>query len=159
MPPRSQAIWGCIWNHTVGKSQTSAANVIMHPLIQAIWEIIGRHIVEKSQTNVTNVIMHPLKQAFWWDIWKYTVEINQTNAHSLICSRTNKWFSISDVNIKYINMDKFVCGCGWGGALSNVLGPILKFTSIFWTLSLPLRQSSFLKWVNFRQFCSRGFGE
>ena len=64
----------------VVKSQTNAANVIMHPLMQAIWDNIWKCTAEKSQTNAINVTLHLLRQAIWGYIWKHTVEKNQTNA-------------------------------------------------------------------------------
>ena len=35
-----QAIWGHIWNYTVGKSQTNVTSVTLHPHWQAIWGYI-----------------------------------------------------------------------------------------------------------------------
>ena len=45
--------------------QTSATNVIMHPLTQLNWGHIRTCTVKKSQTNATSVILNPLGQALW----------------------------------------------------------------------------------------------
>ena len=75
-----QSMWLCIIRcrqfvgtfetHIVEKSNTNAANVILHPLMRASWGHIWKCKVMKIQTNATNVIMHPPVQATWGDIWK-----------------------------------------------------------------------------------------
>ena len=55
------------------KSQTSATNVTLLPLMQALLWIIWKRTVEKSQQNAANVIVHPHGQAILGNIWKYTV--------------------------------------------------------------------------------------
>ena len=60
----SRAFWGDIWKHTVGKSQTNAANATMHPLRQAIWGDIWKHTVENRWRNLTSVTIH-LGQVLW----------------------------------------------------------------------------------------------
>ena len=48
------AIWGHIWKHTVGKRQTNAASVNLHPLGLAIWGHIWKHTVENGRKNATD---------------------------------------------------------------------------------------------------------
>ena len=45
------------------KSQTSATNVTLLPLMQALLWIILKRTVEKSRQNAANVIVHPHGQA------------------------------------------------------------------------------------------------
>ena len=99
--PLRLAIWGHIWWHTVEKSQTNATNATMHPLTQAIWGHIWRHTVEKSQTNATNVASHPLRQAIWGDIWRHTVEKSLTKIHEGFWTK---------IKYHYENADKFLYG-------------------------------------------------
>ena len=46
MPLLRQAIWGDIWKHTVGKSQTNAASVTLPALPQVLWGDIWRGTVQ-----------------------------------------------------------------------------------------------------------------
>ena len=46
MPLLRQAIWGDIWKHTVGKSETNAASVTLPALPQVLWGDIWRGTVQ-----------------------------------------------------------------------------------------------------------------
>ena len=41
------SIWGCIWKHVVGKSNTNATSVTMHALSRVHWEVIWKPTVGK----------------------------------------------------------------------------------------------------------------
>ena len=99
-----QPIWGHIWKHTAGKSQTNATyDVILHPFTQAIWRYISKHIAGKSQTNAT---LYGLRG----HIWKCTAEqksnkcnyCNYASSHAhVLRSHTKKmWWEKSQKNLK-----------------------------------------------------------
>ena len=78
-----QVLWGHIWKHTVEKSQTNAASVIMQPLGQAIWRPTWKNTVDKSEVSPSAVRLY-----LSWLYFKSFVEAPQLQEYSTPAHQT-----------------------------------------------------------------------
>ena len=85
-----------IWRSTAEKSQTYAANVIMHLSMQVLWGNIWKDTLEKRPTNATSVHIHHLKLAIWEGIWKNTLGKSLANVTNVSTHQTPTWADIEE---------------------------------------------------------------
>ena len=101
--------------NTAEKSQSFAANAIMHISMQVLWGNIWRGTPEKRRTNATSVLIHHLKQAIWEGIWKNTVGKSLANVTNVSTHLTPTWADIEEHTLtkKLSNFVTWSVCCCW----------------------------------------------